>query len=222
MRILVDNERDIHPYLDNLKIVGKGIYQTLGDNSEVVIHDLSNPESSIVFLAGELTDRDLGGPVTDLVLRVLRNEEEIDDVLKYRNQTKNGRTFKSSTMFVKDEVGKVIGCLCINYDITNLLLTQNIIDDLCSVEGNLADDPQQQETFASDVTEILAEMIHKAKSQVDKPVPFMNKEDKLEVIRFLEKRGAFMIKGAVEAAAEDLGVSRYTIYNYLKEIEGTK
>nr|WP_089748043.1 MULTISPECIES: helix-turn-helix domain-containing protein [unclassified Candidatus Frackibacter] len=28
-----------------------------------------------------------------------------------------------------------------------------------------------------------------------------------------------MIKGAVEVIADNLGVSRYTIYNYLKEIE---
>lgn len=219
MSILIDKEREVHPYLKNLMSVAKGIYQTLGKDSEVIIHDLSHPESSIVFLAGELTDRDLGGPVTDLVLRTLRKNEHPEDILNYRNKTKDGRIFKSSTIFIEDENGDVIGCFCVNYDVTNLLLVQNIINDFCSIEEIQEGKSQHQERFASDITEILAAMIEEAKAQVDKPVPFMDKEDKLKVIKFLEQRGVFMIKGAVERVADDLGVSRYTIYNYLKEIE---
>lgn len=219
MSILIDTERELHPCLESLIPIAKGIYETLGKNSEVVIHDLNTPESSIVFLAGELTTRDLGGPVTDLVLRSLRNEEKPEDILNYSNKTKDGRIFKSSTMFIKDENEEIIGCFCINYDMTDLILAQNIIDGFCSVEEGVQKESEQQETFGSDINEILREMIEKAKKQVDKPVPFMSKEDKLEVIRFLEEKGAFLIKGAVEVVAEDLGVSRYTVYNYLKEIE---
>ena len=215
MRILVDEEREVHPYLENLKSIAIGIHKTLGDKSEVIIHDLSNPESSVIFIAGELTDRDLGAPITDLALRILRTEDDPDDILNYPNKSKDGRTFKSSTMFVRDEQEEIIGCLCTNYDVTDLVLAQNIIDDFCSIEEN---DVEHKETFARDVSEVLEEIIEEAKNQVDKPVPFMEKEDKLKVIKFLDERGAFMIKGSVDTIAEDLGVSRYTIYNYLNEI----
>lgn len=47
----------------------------------------------------------------------------------------------------------------------------------------------------------------------------MEKEDKIEIIKYLDQRGAFMIKGAVDQVADKLNVSRYTIYNYLKEID---
>jgi predicted transcriptional regulator YheO len=50
----------------------------------------------------------------------------------------------------------------------------------------------------------------------------MEKDDKIEVIKYLDQKGAFMIKGAVDHAAEKLNVSRYTIYNYLKEVEKNK
>lgn len=50
----------------------------------------------------------------------------------------------------------------------------------------------------------------------------MQKEDKVEVIRYLQKRGVFLIKGAIEKVAKRLNVSRYTLYNYLSEIKPEK
>ncbi|MBM7624876.1 helix-turn-helix transcriptional regulator [Sporohalobacter salinus] len=222
MRILVDNEREIHPYLENIKSIAKGIYVFLGEDSEVVIHDLSDPTSSIIFLAGELTDRKLGGPVTDLVLKTLSDESEPEDILNYRNQTEDGRTFKSSTLFIKDDIGEVIGCLCINYNVTKLFLVENIIGNFCKMKEDSNENPDQQqmqyEIFANDIDDVLSKMIEAAINQVEKPVPFMEKQDKLKVIEFLEQKGAFAIKRSVDRVANELSVSRYTVYNYLKEI----
>ncbi|ADL12714.1 helix-turn-helix transcriptional regulator [Acetohalobium arabaticum] len=222
MRILVDDTREVHPYLENVKSIAKGIHKFLGQDSEVVIHDLSDPTSSIIFLAGGLTDRELGGPVTDLVLKTLRQESNPEDIVNYRNQTEDGRTFKSSTLFIKDDREEVIGCLCINYDVTKLSLVQNIINNFCAMEEDSNKDSNQKEIeyeiFANDINDVLNKMIKAAIDQVNKPVPFMEKEDKLKVIEFLEQKSAFIIKGAVERIADDLGVSRYTVYNYLKEI----
>ena len=57
---------------------------------------------------------------------------------------------------------------------------------------------------------------------MQKPVAYMQKEDKLAVVESLEEKGIFDIKGAVEYVAERLGVTNFTVYNYLKEIRGTK
>jgi len=46
----------------------------------------------------------------------------------------------------------------------------------------------------------------------------MNKKAKLEAVRQMQDRGIFIVKGGVEKAAKALGVTRYTIYNYLEEI----
>jgi len=44
------------------------------------------------------------------------------------------------------------------------------------------------------------------------------KAQKLEAVRQMHDGGLFIVKGAVEKAAAALGVTRYTIYNYLDEI----
>ena len=50
----------------------------------------------------------------------------------------------------------------------------------------------------------------------------MHKEDKVEVIRYLQKRGVFLVKGAIEKVAKRLNVFRYTLHNYLSEIKPEK
>ena len=46
----------------------------------------------------------------------------------------------------------------------------------------------------------------------------MTKDDKVEIVRTLDQKGAFLIKGAIDYVAKVLCVSRYTVYNYLDEV----
>ncbi|MNJ75117.1 hypothetical protein D3C77_721550 [compost metagenome] len=48
----------------------------------------------------------------------------------------------------------------------------------------------------------------------------MNKQAKVEAVRVMQERGLFIVKGGVEKAASALGVTRYTIYNYLEHLRG--
>ena len=51
------------------------------------------------------------------------------------------------------------------------------------------------------------------------PPEEMKKEDRLVLIRLLKAHHAFDYQKAVPFISERLGVSRYTVYNYLKEVE---
>jgi predicted transcriptional regulator YheO len=48
----------------------------------------------------------------------------------------------------------------------------------------------------------------------------MNKQAKVEAVRMMQERGLFIVKGGVEKAASALGVTRYTVYNYLEQLRG--
>jgi HTH domain len=47
------------------------------------------------------------------------------------------------------------------------------------------------------------------------PLPQLGRKDKQTVVRILEERGAFSVRHGVETVASALGVSRFTVYNYL-------
>ncbi len=46
----------------------------------------------------------------------------------------------------------------------------------------------------------------------------MSKQHKLDAVRQMQERRVFIVKGGIEKAAAALGVTRYTIYNYLEQI----
>ncbi|PWI41433.1 helix-turn-helix domain-containing protein [Streptomyces sp. ICBB 8177] len=48
-----------------------------------------------------------------------------------------------------------------------------------------------------------------------RPLAELDRKDKQTVVRILEERGAFSVRHGVETVASALGVSRFTVYNYL-------
>ena len=55
--------RELHPNLQAALQLVEGIFQMLGSRYEVILHDLSHVESSIVALAGDVTHRKIGGQI---------------------------------------------------------------------------------------------------------------------------------------------------------------
>lgn len=52
-----------------------------------------------------------------------------------------------------------------------------------------------------------------------KPIALMNKEDRMNLVRYLRDNGGFSLKKGIQNVAKKMHVSRYTIYNYLKAFE---
>ena len=46
----------------------------------------------------------------------------------------------------------------------------------------------------------------------------LNVEEKIKVVKYLQEKGIFKVKGAIVLVAEKLAVSEPTIYRYLKKM----
>ncbi|MBL3667673.1 helix-turn-helix domain-containing protein [Streptomyces sp. M2CJ-2] len=53
------------------------------------------------------------------------------------------------------------------------------------------------------------------------PLADLDRRAKQEIVRSLEARGAFAVRHGVETVASALGVSRFTVYNYLNREKGS-
>ncbi|MFE2166093.1 helix-turn-helix domain-containing protein [Streptomyces sp. NPDC059447] len=54
------------------------------------------------------------------------------------------------------------------------------------------------------------------------PLSQLDRKSKQDVVRILEARGAFSVRHGVETVAGALGVSRFTVYNYLNRDAGAQ
>lgn len=61
----------------------------------------------------------------------------------------------------------------------------------------------------------LDRMIAAVETELGAPLARLSREDKQRAVRTLDERGAFQLRRSVEEVADALGVSRFTVYNYL-------
>lgn len=211
-------EKTLHPILKAMIPMVEGIAKTFGKNCEVVLHDLRNYKSSIIAIEnGHVTGRSIGSPMTESGLKAIQKGNTKENIINYTGKTMDGRVLKSSTMFIKDQIGEVIGSLCINFDMSTLLVAQNAINEIMQTSNH--DKVESTNYSVNFVNDVLSDIVSNTINQLGKPVAYMNKEEKVDIVKKLNDQGAFLIKGAIDYVAKVLCVSRYTIYNYLDEIK---
>jgi predicted transcriptional regulator YheO len=191
------------------------LVKMFGSRCEVAVHDFSDLKKSLIHLAGNVTGRKIGSPITDLVLNELaKQKSDITDIPNYKTQTTKGNIMKSSTVFLRDHEEKVIGALCMNYDISLLMQFDGEIENFISFDHQQT----KSENFYSTVQDVIQNMVDQVLEEFKKAPGLMELEEKIECVRLLEEKGAFLIKGSTEYLASVMGVSKFTIYNYLQKI----
>ncbi len=204
--------------LKRYEVFADAIQAFFGDLCEVVIHDLRNPQASLVYIQGNLTNRKVGDAVTNIILDVLK--KPLDDIPRYfitDMESKNGKRLKSLSILIKDDK-TVYGCFCVLIDPSIMAL---VVQQLNLFLNNANTSQIEKETSKPNtVAEMADQFIDDALEHANLTVPLMQKEDKYKIVSNLNTQGVFMIKGSVETVAKRLGISRYTVYSYLDEIKG--
>ncbi|MDO5410397.1 MAG: helix-turn-helix transcriptional regulator [Lachnospiraceae bacterium] len=204
--------------LELLKQLANGLAKQFGPDCEIVIHDLQeNLEHSVVHIVnGHVSNRKTGDGPSRAVLNAIdmleKNPDGLKDQLAYLTRTANGKILKSSTMYIRDEAGKVRYLLAMNYDISGLMLIDKSIKAMIETESDTGKNPEQ---IINNVQDLLDLLIQQSVELVGKPVPLMNKDDKMEAIRFLSEKGAFLITKSGDKVSKYFGISKYTLYSYI-------
>ena len=225
--------QNMNPKLRILIPVVRGLAKILGKDYEVNLHDVSIPERSLVLCEnGYVTGRSEGGPMTDFGLLMLQSEEyqSREGVFNYLAKNNRGELIKCSCIFIRDENDKIIGFLCINYDLKKAVAAQELIEGLLRVEMpgagvEPAEEPGARfpepvrESFAQDIDEVVGDSLAQVKRRIGKPFKYLTKPEKKEVVRELHDKGFFLLKGSVDILAAEMGNTKFTIYSYIREIQ---
>lgn len=213
----------IYEQIDLLKGIMDMLEQEFGNSCEIVLHDLTKDYNHTIvdIRNGHLTGRKVGGSGSNLGLEVLSGNDKDGNRYNYVNHTREGKIFRSSSFYFRDEHGKAIGSLCVNLDITEtvkfeqFLKEYNQYDIGGSSQGN---SEETSEIFVNDVSQILEYLCNEGVQLVGKQPSEMSREIKIQFLEFLDKKGAFLISKSNERICEFLQISKFTLYNYLDTI----
>ena len=204
--------------LDSYKGTLAGLSAYLGDGYEIVLHSLEDLDHSVVAIFnGERSGRQVGAPITDLALQMLTRieEENMQDNIIYFNCNEGRESFKSATIVIRGERRRVIGLLCINYDLNQPI--NNIIRNLIPREENLP--IRTVEVLADHSDQLILSMLEEVRAEVCNDTTITPVNRNKEIVRRLYDKGVFNLKNAVVKVAELLDISRNTVYMHLRNID---
>ena len=188
-----------------------------GTSVEFVVHDLTlDYEHTIVDIRnGEITGRKVGDTGDILGLQVLRGTARNTghDVYQNISFTEDGRTIRATTLVLRDNKNTPTVCIAINEDITKYVEFEHVLHSKVKVPS---DDSIDAGFGRGNINGMLDYLLDQAQLTIGKNTALMTKEDKIAYIRFLDERGAFLITKSGPRVCEALGISKYTLYNYLE------
>lgn len=212
----------MNPALENYVAVANMIADTFGNHCEVILHDFSIPQNSVVYTRNNVvTNRQVGESFTEyFVKEVLLSRKFKDDVSSnYVMKGADGQTIKSSTVLIRDQAEKVIGSLCVNIDIScmkELMEKFTSMMGLEELEEEAEKDTGEEVAVLPNIQEIVDDIIEHTIGNQN--IEGMSRDQKIDRIRFMNEKGLFLIKGAADKVAERMNISKVTVYSYLDEI----
>lgn len=202
-----------------------------GPPTEIVLHDLTNPARSVVYVVnGDVTDRKVGQGVRHLVPEMLAcSEGDFIGPWWFRYRTK---LIRATTELIRDTSGDIIGALCVNEDVTDqeelFHSLQNRLPGLTmtdlKADGDTAGLIIKPETSVKDaelsgkpdsVRKTVFRLISETAAQKAYAEAKTNRDVRRRLVRDLKERDVFLLKGSIEELARLLGLSKVTIYSDL-------
>ncbi len=212
----------MHPQLRPYIPIVFGLAAILGGDCEILLHDVGQLERSIVACANEhVTGRPLGSPMTAYGLQLLNSGtfEDGRDVHIYMARANNGALIKCGVICLRSEAGEIIGLLCIHFDTAKAQIARELLESLFAVAPGTSGAEAVNEFFGLEIEDVFRSALIEIEGVADAPLYVRSKAEKIEIVRRLMERGFFLMKGAVEYVAAEMGNSKFTIYAYMREAE---
>lgn len=206
---------------------------TLGPCYEVTLHDINGRTNSIVAIVnGSVSGRDLSSPPTEMAMRAMSdNAAGRDYRINYNGLANGSKVLRSSTYYIKDNAGALVGMLCINFDdskfqdlcsqLFQLIHPDNYLENNIAIRSDileLAEDDEETEHFGDSLPSVARGVIQDVLSEDGVPVERLTQSEKIRIVSRLDERGVFRLKGAVDYVSKALRSSPASIYRYLNKI----
>lgn len=199
------------------KKIAKALAEMFAPTCEVVLHDLTNPEHAIVAIEQPLSGRSVGDPSTEMGAARIRDPHFPDVVQNYANRFPDGRPVKSTSIGLRNSHGDYVAALCLNMDVSLLDSVQRVLAQLTAVDAASApmNETLRSRFSSNDVRRAIEDYSAAMSAQPRALSPAQRKT----LIRHLATSGLLQLRGAVKIVAEELGISRASVYNALKADE---
>lgn len=200
--------------LEQIDSIAEGLGKTLAPFCEVVVHDLRDTKHAIRVIHNNLSGRKPGDPATELGLARIADPDYPQVLANYPNKFADGRQVKSTSIGIKDSTGKFIAALCLNIDLSIFQGFRSVVDQFItlSTDGKLI----PKESLDPTSGEAIRAMIDAFAARLSTTPRALKAGERKALIHELRDSGCLELRRSIDMIANHLGISRASVYNYLK------
>lgn len=216
--------------LEHNKELTKFLSLVLGQHYEIILYWIDQGEVSIAAIENNhISGRTIDSPITEFGISLIQNKTYTNQnyVTHFKSVNHQNVHLTSSTFFIKDDDGELIGMLGINHDNSadlNILekldeikqIIQPNVDEVEKTQSTMTQTNWSPQILSNNIEEIIFSIISPDLLQADVS---LSQDLKVNIVRTLNQRGIFAMKGAVTTVANILQISEPSVYRYLKMVE---
>ena len=195
--------------LESALPIAEGISKLLFPFGEVVVHDLES--DSIFAIYNPISRREVGD--SSYLDRI--DFGKADQVIgPYEKINWDGRKLKCISIVLRNARRAAEGFICINLDISAFDGMQRLVGQFLNNGSTMS--TEEQRLFKDDLYEKINSFVQGYCLKQQVALDSLGREQRKNLISALQEQGAFREKNAATYIGRILGVSRATVYNYLK------
>jgi predicted transcriptional regulator YheO len=204
-----------NPGLEVYIPVAKAIAALLHPHAEVVVHDIRSNTIAAIFNA--FSRRQVGDDSLIAEVESLKRGPGVDG--PYQKRMFDGRRLKYVTSLLRDDLGEVIGLMCVNLDVSVFEALDRTVRDFLVIAG---DSSRLDEMFDDDWQQRIDAFVRQYLLERSMNVKDLHRKERGILVKALHEAGAFRAKSAATYVARVLDVSRATVYSDLSEMAESK
>ena len=214
---LTSEDRSI---LESHKGIVDGIALFMGSYCEIALHSLEVPDKAVIkIINNQHTNREVGSPLSDHGVQLLLDFQahRIQQTSCYTTISSKGEPMRS-VFTVITNAGRAIGLLGINFNmkvpLSEFISTFSLFNNCAQPVGG-----ESQYSASNSIEELVHNAVSGVVRKISSDVSIPNHEKNKYIVFGLHENGIFDIKGSVILVAEELHLSKFTIYSYIRELK---
>lgn len=211
-------EQELEPIFQSYGALMSALASQFGANCQASLYDMRGRRPQLIAVTGTVMEADIGSYLPEKLFdRLNAVDRDSGKPLLFTAATPDGRRLSSSLTLLRDATGEVFGCLRVDFCIESLMHSINVLQNFCNFETPPSPAPAGgNEDVIGVVDGIVSEVMNDNSSlrTQDKRTYRMN------VVRELERKNVFLVKGAIDLIAARMNVSKFTLYNYIDKVRG--
>lgn len=192
----------------------------LGTDAEVILYDTN--KDKVVYVENSFNPEfGVGSPIPDMEKKFINNGlyKEEESVVNYRAFSSERKKLRSATHFIKNSRQELIGVLTINFKVDELIELRSLLNRLISGSEPIQYKGENfYESFNLTFEDLMNNTIQETLTNFNVSPERLSHDERMELIRMLDEKGVFLMKGSITELAKILHTSETSIYRYINKL----